>query len=110
MFKIHRASQFAEFWPPEVTIGVSGGEPAATSAMEFKALAPGETRRVLLLHKDRRLGLIMNLVAPEKSGDHPPRSVTLQPCGMVIGRVVNGRRKARRRFAAYGNGSANARF
>ena len=32
----------------------------------------------------------MNLVAPEKAGDDLPRTVTLEPCGVVIGRVVNG--------------------
>jgi beta-lactamase regulating signal transducer with metallopeptidase domain len=66
---------------------------SSTSSLEFKALAPGETRRVLLLHKERRLGLITTVSASEKAAGNSPRTVTLQPCGIVIGRVVNGEGK-----------------
>ena len=67
-----------------------GDAEAATSSLEFKALRPGETRRALLLHKQRRLGRIAEVIAPEKGADAAPRTITLEPCGIVTGRVVDG--------------------
>ena len=44
---------------------------------------------MLLLQKERHLGLITTVTATDKQ----PRTITLQPCGSVIGRVVSGEGK-----------------
>ncbi len=50
-------------------------------------------RRVMLLHRDRHLGQILELTAPEKGGAPEARTVTLEPCGTVTGRIVNGEKE-----------------
>ena len=70
--------------------GSFGDAPASEATLEFIALRPGETRRVMLLHRDRHLGQILELTAPEKGVVPEARTVTLEPCGTVTGRIVNG--------------------
>ena len=66
-----------------------GDAGASDATLEFKALRPGEMRRVLLLHRDRHLGQILELTAPEREVRRR-RTVILEPCGTVTGRIVDG--------------------
>lgn len=70
--------------------GFPSEDGAETELIEFTAMRPGETRRAVLLHKDRKLAAIANVTAPESGGKMEPITIQLQPCGVVTGRLVDG--------------------
>ena len=61
------------------TVWSNHGEPVTINAMK-----PGERRRIAILHEKRRLGRMLEV----KASDQPLR-VTLLPCTLVQGRVVD---------------------
>jgi beta-lactamase regulating signal transducer with metallopeptidase domain/5-hydroxyisourate hydrolase-like protein (transthyretin family) len=80
-------------------------EESTRSTIEFKSLRRGEKRRVLLMHRERRLGRVIDIVAPQSAtSDAELQPVTLVPCGTVKGRLVNGEGEpvAGLTLAAYG--------
>jgi protocatechuate 3,4-dioxygenase beta subunit len=72
-------------------VGGLPSEESKQASIELKALRPGERRQVTLLNRQRRLGRMVEVVAPT-TFDHraEPRTVTLEPCATVTGRVVDG--------------------
>lgn len=62
-----------------------------TETIDIIALKPNEDRPVILLHQPSRLAKIVPLSAQDS--EDSPRSVTLEPCGSVVARLVDGEGK-----------------
>jgi protocatechuate 3,4-dioxygenase beta subunit len=58
------------------------------SQAEVYGLDPAKTRTVLLLHRDRKLGAVLTIKPGESTGAGQ-RTVMLQPCATVTGRIVD---------------------
>jgi hypothetical protein len=68
--------------------GTNGSDREMDSIAEVRGLAPGETRRVWILNRDRKLGKYFEL----KPGNRPREmTVKLEPCATLTGRVVDDR-------------------
>ncbi len=74
--------------------GVQGGIPAPAPLLdgaEFTAIGldPDHPRLVWFLNRQRNLGRMMMLPGPDAQPGDEPVAVTLQPCGTVLGRVLD---------------------
>jgi hypothetical protein len=68
--------------------GINGSDLQMDSTAEIRGLAPGKTRRVWILNRDRKLGKYFEL----KPGNRPHEmTVKLEPCATLTGRVVDAR-------------------
>src|SRR5580704_8820203 len=68
--------------------GKDGSDLEMDSTAEIRGLAPGETRRVWILNRERKLGKYFEL----KPGRRPHEmTVKLEPCATLTGRIVDAR-------------------
>jgi beta-lactamase regulating signal transducer with metallopeptidase domain/protocatechuate 3,4-dioxygenase beta subunit len=66
--------------------GVDGSDMHMDAVCEVRSLAPGETRHVWILNRERKLGRYFEV----KAGNRPREiTVQLEPCATLTGRVVD---------------------